>query len=459
MRSWVRKAAVATAVAVVGLLAPRASADLVPPLGIPLGPLSTGSTPIGTLGDVLHFHGGIDNPIGIPLVSSPVPVVCILTCQEFTFVSPGTMPFLVSVKDTAGSTNNGWDVSVYQPNGGMVAVGNGIGANGQAVAVPHPVVGTYHVFVTFTYAYDAAAKYEGEVRPMVAPHWTPASPTCDITVSGVRGCYDLPVLQAAPAADFHVDGIPPAASTPLGFPLPFALPTATSCYLDETLQTGAMRCLRFTSDVRNVGPGLLDIRVPWLNAKATPPTSGFVDGQCNADQAVHMTDNGGVVTRPAGACMFHPIHAHFHYKDLVGFSLHTLSATHVIGPQVGLGLKESFCLADDNYVGYGTTAPNGPRTYVGQPGCNLPASLAGGSVVVAMGITPGWGDVYTWDTPGQYIDITTTPPGSYALVEKTNPGGTLLVGGAPQTCSATEITLTATAVTATKVLTSVPCPA
>jgi hypothetical protein len=82
---------------------------------------------------------------------------------------------------------------------------------------------------------------------------------------------------------------------------------------------------------------------------------------------------------------------------------------------------------------------------------------------VTEGITPGWGDVYTWDTPDQYIDVTHVPTGTYDVVEETNPGGAILVAGPAQTCSVTKIQLTAgsqsDSVKALGSAASIPCPA
>jgi hypothetical protein len=457
MRSWVGRIGLAAVVLVLGAVAPSVQAKVLPPLGLPVPPVSASTQHIGTLDrrhPVLKFTGGIDNPTPLPLVNPPVPVVCAVTCQAFSVAVARGRPFLVSVKDTVGSTNNGWDLSVYSPSGALVGAANGIGANGQALTVSPPVPGTYAIFVTFTYAYDGAAAYAGEVRLMSGPSWQPGLVNCGLDVSGVRGCFRLPELITEPASDFHIDGLPPVASTPLGFPLPFAIPTPTSCYVDETIQTQATRCLRFTSNVRNIGAARLDIRLPWLT---TGPTSGFLPGQCQAQQVIPAT-NGTTVLRPAGPCEFHPAHAHFHYKDLVGFSLHSLGANGAVGPRLGNGLKESFCLGDNDYFGFGTAGPNGPRTYAGQPDCNLPASADGSSVNIEMGVSAGWGDVYTWDTPGQFIDISTTPPGRYVLVERTNPSGRILVSGAQQRCAATELTLTATSVAATRSRPSIACP-
>jgi hypothetical protein len=38
-----------------------------------------------------------------------------------------------------------------------------------------------------------------------------------------------------------------------------------------------------------------------------------------------------------------------------------------------------------------------------------------------MGISAGWGDIYTWDLPGQQIDISHIADGVYELVSRANP--------------------------------------
>jgi hypothetical protein len=431
-----------------------------PPAAWPVTPLSLDPpTDLGPLdGDhpLLTFAGGVTNPTPFPLVNVPVTPVCAVTCQEFTFTATSATPFLVSVKDTAASLSSGWDLYLYGPNGLALAGANGVGANGQAVEIDAPLPGQYTIVVTYTYAEDPAAAYTGEVRALTAPVWNPPSATCDVTVGAVTGCFLLPELRAIPASDLHVSGLPPVASTPLGFPLPVDVPTASSCYLDEALLNPGQRCLRFTSDVVNVGAGTLTIGVPWL-ATQPSPASGFLPGGCQAQQVIHTTA-GEVASRPAGDCEFHPAHAHFHYRDLVSFTLYALDGNGGVGAPAASSLKESFCLADDDYFGFGTSGPNGPRNYVGQPDCNLPAHVDPTAITVDEGLTPGWGDVYTWDTPDQFIDISAVPPGVYDLVERTNPSSTILVSGAQQTCSLTQLSLTADAVTLLSTQASIPCP-
>jgi hypothetical protein len=460
--------------------------------GIPGPPVApaTLSPPakVGTLSaanPLLHFKGAVNNPTPLPLVDDPSPEVCAFECEEYQFSDavPGHA-FLVAIKGTVtgpgGSFNadDGFDLYVYNPAGSLVGSANGIGANGQSVLINPGQAGTYKVVVTITYAYDSNAGWVGEVRLIAPTTWKPAAPTCGITVSGVTGCFELPALRAVPAYDLTASGVPPVVSTPLGFPFPFNVPTPNSCYADETLgldnpsptaaEHPVTRCLRFTSDIQNVGGGELSVGIPAaVTGSNGQPQVGYVPGECQAVQFVTDT-NGATVTRPAGTCEFHLEHGHFHYGNLLGYTLHTVGPNGSIGPAVSTSIKESFCLTDDDYFGYGTTGPNGPRLNVGQPDCNIPRQVAapstkpGSGTYVVEGITPGWGDVYTWDTPDQYIDVTNIPSGTYWIVEETNPAGVVLVAGPAHTCAATELQLTRGAQSDTvkqlQTVPSVTCP-
>jgi len=428
--------ALAAAVAVAAALVVPVSA--VPPVGASATPIA------GTLSaarPVLTFTGQMHNPVPVPMVSNPDPTVCLVNCQLWSLTVATRSPFLVSVHNSNGSIEDGFDLYVYDPAGTQVASASGIGSNGQAVVVQPASAGTFTVAVTMTYAFDTDASYLGEARLMTGRSWQ--KPVCPTR----RPCPVLPEVTVQPPSAVHINGIPPVASTPLGFPFPVDAPTGFSCYLDETAATGATRCLRFTSEVDNTGLGTLTLQIPWLAAGQ----SGFVPGGCSAQQVVTWSD-GSTRVRPAGRCEFHPSHAHFHYRDFVEFSLHRVNADGSTGPQVAESLKESFCLADDGYFGFGTRGPNGPNQYVGQPDCNIPRTPTAPSpdAWVVMGNSPGWGDIYTWDTPDQYIDITTTPAGTYDIQAIANPGGALLLGGDAHSCAATRIKLTDTDVTVLK---------
>ena len=381
-------------------------------------------------------------------------------------------PFLVSVKGTVTgpngefNANDGLDLYVYDPSGSLVGSANGIGSNGQSVEIDKPAAGSYTIVVTFTYLEDQDASYKGEARLMSPASWSPGSCTTT-TVNGVAGCYQLPQLQVVPPYDLATSGVPPVPSTPLGFPIPNPVPLSTSCYLDETIPIGnpsvsavqnpALRCLRFSSDVRNVGAGTLQIRIPLLNAGTGGVTSAYLPGECFAEQVV-TSSVGNQLTRPAGACLFHDQHLHFHYSDLLAYTLYGVTPAGGIGQKVGSSVKASFCLSDDDYFGFATAGPNSQRDFTGQPGCNVPANVGVGGTYIDEGIKPGWGDVYTWDTPGQYIDVTTLAAGTYDLVEETNPTGALVVSGPAQTCALTQLNLTSSSVNIVSQTASIPCP-
>jgi hypothetical protein len=486
------------AVGVVGLGIPataRASGvPIAPSSGLPGAPPVTPPTtsparPLGTVDAATPVRRfGASLPPSSPIINNPDPVVCAVGCWEYTFAVPrgSTTPLLVAMKSTktgpggAFNADQGFDLYVYGPDGKLAAGANGVGANGQSVEVTRPARGTYTVVVTYAYAYDAGSGFTGEVRLMGGPSWTPPRATCGIAVSGVTGCFDLPALQALPAYDFTSSGILPVPSTPLGFPLPANLPLSTSCYADETVgldnlqathpNNPALRCLRFTTNIRNVGAGPLTAQIPAAGEGSSGQAQiGYVPGQCDAYQLVSRPD-GSAVSRPAGPCEFHVEHSHFHYDNLLSYALYQAGPGTTLGHPVGVSRKASFCLADDDYFGFGSASVNGPRVNVGQPDCNLPreanvpqAGKPGTGTFVTEGITPGWGDVYTWDTPDQYINVTGVPSGTYDVVEETNPNGAILVAGPAQTCSLTKVHLTvgpsSDSVQVLGSAGSIPCPA
>ncbi|HWC38547.1 MAG TPA: hypothetical protein VG476_08465, partial [Acidimicrobiales bacterium] len=208
------------------------SIPVAPASGLPVSPPVTPptTTPARALGTVdtatpvLSF--GASLPASAPVVNNPDPIVCSTGCWEYTFGVPSgsAKPILVAVKSTKtgpGGTfdsNEGYDLYVYGPDGKLATAANGVGANGQAAEVAHPSPGRYTVVVTYTYAYDSGSAFLGEVRLMSGRSWTPPGPTCGLTVSGVTGCFELPRLRALPAFDFTASGVPPAPSTPVGFP-------------------------------------------------------------------------------------------------------------------------------------------------------------------------------------------------------------------------------------------------
>ncbi len=398
-----------------------------PPVSVTRPQPVAGGSRLDTSGHVLRFAGHIDNPA--PTTGDPDPHVCAAYCQEWSLRVATTRPVLVSIRTANAGVNDGFNLYVYDAGGTPVGSSTGIGSNGQAVQIARPRPQTYLLVVTTTYAYDTDAAYRGEARILTPRTRCPG-----------RSCPLLPALAVVPPHDFHLSGVPPAPSTPLGFPFPVDTRTQSSCYAEETADTGARRCLRFTNEIRNVGAGPLELRFAWVTSDGD---AGVVPGDCRMQQLVHHSD-GSVTYRSAGPCVFHPQHGHFHYENMASLVLRRVNRDGSTAGVVRRSAKEGFCLADDDEFWFGTWR-SGPRGFVGQPGCSLPGEFRTRPPAVGawvhMGISPGWGDVYTWDMPEQYVDVTDVPDGLYDVVSTANPDGALLVAGVPRPSARTRICL------------------
>jgi hypothetical protein len=295
----------------------------------------------------------------------------------------------------------------------------------------------------------------------------------------------LPRIHTMAPSNFHVSDIPPVQSNPTGWRFTPPGTFANSCYLDETTNYGSTRCLRFDNDVRNLGEGPMSLEFNYdAAALATalqqiPLPAEMADG-CKMNQEI-LSSNSTVNLRDAGPCVFHTSHAHFHYQNFGRYQLFAVGAdgsTHAVpvpngqpsAAPVSIARKVGFCTIDvDNYTYGGAAAAQRPRTY-SFPTCNIPNGYASpGSATVAaspqyigapefMGISPGWGDIYTWDLPDQYIDISHVKDGVYEVVSSTNFDGRLLTAGRSEETGVTCIQLTTdtAGATAVKVLAEFP---
>jgi hypothetical protein len=128
--------------------------------------------------------------------------------------------------------------------------------------------------------------------------------------------------------------------------------------------------------------------------------------------------NGTSYSRPAGSFVFHDIHAHYHVLGIAQFQIYRVLAP---GKLVSAGtvLKEGFCLGDIKVFNWYSFAqdeidPNSPNT------CE-PSPQPDGSWRFYEGVDPGWEDVYTWQTSGQFVDFANDPDGYYLLRVTVNP--------------------------------------
>ncbi|HXA43347.1 MAG TPA: hypothetical protein VNV65_10610 [Candidatus Solibacter sp.] len=369
------------------------------------------------------------------LLNPPLPAPCAYNCDQRSFsinlpASAWAAPdsgVLVSIHYP--SVSDSLALYVFDSAGNLAGSSFGIDTNGQAVFLAHPTGGDYQVVVTETYAQDPTVSYVGDIRYQATRMPPCAKAVCDL----------LPRLSPAPPANFHLSGIPPIPSTEAGTPIAYSGPG--SCYLDE-LAAGANRCLRFTQDIRNVGIGPLELRFRLAGVDGASPSTAMTN--CQMEQVVYRTD-GSTWTRPAGPCVYHLQHQHFHYQNMALNTLHRVLPTGVTDPAtVRTSQKLGFCLEDVDNFAYGSpdnmapgyAIPNNIRCQpTGLPSATAPQD----GIWETMGITKGWGDVYTWDLPSQFIEVTGVPDGVYEVVNEANPDHGILETTSGSQASATRI--------------------
>jgi hypothetical protein len=312
-----------------------------------------------------------------------------------------------------------WNVYVEDMSTGQtVAQGADLDSNAQSVLIPQPHNGRYKVWIVpfYTNFYKEDQDYKGEARAWFDPSQRHAQKT-----------QLLPDILTEAPSNFHIADVPPVPSNPTGWRFTSPGTFANSCYADETAQFGSQRCLRFDNGIRNTGDGPLILRFAW--------SPDALVNNCSMQQEVIASD-ATVADRDAGPCVFHPQHAHFHYQNMGTYELYSVDGSRGTpsAKPVAKSAKVGFCTVDVDYYTFGTDQPGGPRTY-SFPTCNMPNAFASetdgpygpGSPPEYMGISAGWGDVYTWDLPAQYLDITNNvPDGRYEVVSRSNPDGAIL---------------------------------
>jgi hypothetical protein len=240
----------------------------------------------------------------------------------------------------------------------------------------------------------------------------PARPTGHVAL--------LPDLKAVPPYEFSfiapanfANGLyPPDTANP---PLDVAGEHPLSCTPDElapvTIQGGAAhKCLRFTSGPINVGTGPFEMHFKYVddivNGKlASPIAHGPIT------QTIRYAD-GKAETRPAGTYSFHVIHTHFHDDHILDYQLFAVNDDSTL-TKVGAGTKSGFCPANQLMGDWRSFDQASPDAIIGSGdagagNCQDPANGV-------LGLSPGWGDVYRWQRPGQYVEFSSLGDGLYVV--------------------------------------------
>ncbi len=174
------------------------------------------------------------------------------------------------------------------------------------------------------------------------------------------------------------------------------------CYADERVRKSAKRCLRFDGIVGNTGHGPFELAYMFRKYEAV-----------SAVQRVYNAD-GTFSDRFAIESEFHPTHAHFHVKDFYVVRLWQADAAgRRLGTEpIARGDKSGFCPQD-----------SGPVEGDDSSGRRYTCILDGpdGSRLQVVGISAGWRDVYPFDLPDQFVEVTGVPDGRYVLEIEIDP--------------------------------------
>lgn len=327
-------------------------------------------------------------------------------CFEFPLVLQAGGARLRVAIDTP-SREDTFKIEVIGPDGAVVAsTTNGNQFNAEAFAA-EPAVGPYVVRVLPQAVERAAFRMRAKLEEVV-----PAGPAGRVAM--------LPNLQVVPPYEFGFaapvtpnGSYPPDAANP---PASAAGKTLYSCTQDESAPVeaggaGAVDCLRLTSGPMNVGAGPFDMRFTFV--------ADLADGTANPAylrgpilQAVHYSD-GSEELRDAGTYIWHTTHAHFHDENILtyeGFKVTDRVAGRLV--RIGAGTKSGFCPADQLFGRWFefTQAVRGDFGEGDTPTGNCFDAQNG-----LLGLTSGWGDVYRWQRPGQYIEFAGQSDGYYVI--------------------------------------------
>lgn len=192
-------------------------------------------------------------------------------------------------------------------------------------------------------------------------------------------------------------------------PLEVAGQRPVSCSLDESLDDGVSRCLRFSFGLANVGDGTFDVRFNG-DRSGTP---------FNMTQCVQQGD-GSVMSRPAGSGVFHTTHGHFHYHDIIEHGLFRVTdRTSGAMVAIGDGKKLGYSPADQAIAEWNrfVQAPAGSSGGFGNcaPGTNS-----------RLGMSRGWGDAYRYQRPGNFVDFGQAGDGYFIVQTTADPNNVVL---------------------------------
>lgn len=195
---------------------------------------------------------------------------------------------------------------------------------------------------------------------------------------------------------------------------PFDL-TFDGCQLTEIELYDAQRCLRFSTGPLNVGRGPLDLRIGQAGLSGPEV------------QRVYYTD-GTYTEHAAGTYSYHAEHGHYHHDATAEYKLFRVNDPESGAmTQVGGSPKVGFCMADIVIAEWRSFNQGAQLDWWGE--CNgrmftipIPQATDG----PWFGLTPGWGDIYSYIVEGNYVDVGANGDGLYVVQVASDPDDTVL---------------------------------
>jgi hypothetical protein len=346
----------------------------------------------------------------------PDPSMCDVDapCPTFELKVPAGGYRLRVAYDTP-SREDSFDLQVIAPDG-TVTTESGSNVFDAEAFVDKPAAGTWKVRVIPKGATDALVRLRAKVESTPEPKPAGSTPM-------------LPNLKAVPPFEFGFvapanpanAAYPPDTVNP---PLSVAGQQPMECTVDEMAPItlgggGAYSCLRFTSGPINAGDGpfLKEFKFVSDLANQRMHTDGpYIRGD---SRQIIVDADGKEWTRPAGTYSFHMTHAHFHDDGILTYELFKVDGA-TLTP-AGNGTKSGFCPADQ-LMGQWRQFRQDKSGDFGD-GDTATGNCYGAADNGLLSLTRGWGDVYRWQRPGQYVDWGNNTDGLYvvrATVDKSN---------------------------------------
>lgn len=286
-------------------------------------------------------------------------------------------------------------LELRDPEGGRPTTGNGFGvvcpewrglqAYNIELVVPGAAVGTWTVramaFDVEGWAFRLRARLERPQAPKagaLAPNLVPWLP------------WEFGfVAPASPRAGQEIDR-----RNPPGLP-------GRSCHQEEV---PAAKCLRFSAGLHVLGDGPMYLAFRDEKAFQHVYRSDGTPDRFSDNEANKLYEE-----RPAGGAEFHPSHGHRHFAGMVLYELFAVDDAQGGGlRRLGTGHKHGFCTVPQQFGDWSSFEQDAQHSAAPQG--------YQGNCESWMALPRGWGDVYRWQRPGQYVpyDAVADPDGTMA---------------------------------------------